>query len=47
LEYCGFNHYSYVGSDDSNEAVDESLSAVIADSSVVDVVSSHACESWY
>ncbi|WJX45740.1 hypothetical protein P8452_32601 [Trifolium repens] len=30
LEDCGFNHYTYVGSNDSDDAADESVNTVVA-----------------
>jgi hypothetical protein len=47
LEGCGFNHYSYVGSDDSDDAADDCVNAAIPDEHVVGEVSIHACKSWY
>jgi hypothetical protein len=47
LEDYGFNHYSYVGSNNSDDAADEYVNAVIADDNVVGEVSIHACKSWY
>jgi hypothetical protein len=46
LEGCGFNHYSYVGSDDSDDAADDCVNAAIPDEHVVGEVSMYTCSCW-
>jgi hypothetical protein len=36
LEDCGFNHYTYVGSDDSDDAADESVNIFVVSTMLVE-----------
>jgi hypothetical protein len=44
---CGFNHYSYVGCDDIDDAADEFVNVAMVNKNVGGEVSNHACKFWY
>jgi hypothetical protein len=46
LEDCGFNHYSFVGSDDSDDAANEFVDAGVTDEHVSGKVCMHAYNVW-